>query len=182
MRAIQPVRAASRRVGDPPWLARFRASLAREDLSPATLRGCLYAVRHLLRWHCCLQETPFIPERLAEYDLIAYRQHMIAGGDPAATRSNGAAPPKRTPDPPTSGAAQWVGCCQKVAAAAGKLSPAVGDPDALSCSAVRFDRARQGFRAGRRRATWTIPRGSRCMPLRVVSLVSTLSPSDGEVQ
>ena len=70
---------------DPPWLVQFRASLAREDLSPATLRGYVYDLRHFLRWHQGLQDAPFGPDRLAEYDLIAYRQHMVAAGRRPAT-------------------------------------------------------------------------------------------------
>ena len=64
---------------------RFLASLAREDLSPATLRGYRYDLRHFLRWHWGVTETPFAPDRLAEYDLIAYRQQMIAAGRRPAT-------------------------------------------------------------------------------------------------
>ena len=70
---------------DPAWLAQFRASLGREDLSPATLRGYLYDLRHFLHWYQGLQDGPFGPDRLAEYDLIAYRQHMIAAGRRPAT-------------------------------------------------------------------------------------------------
>jgi site-specific recombinase XerD len=72
-------------VSDPAWLAQFRASLEREDLSPATLRGYLYDLRHFLHWYQGLQDGPFGPDRLAEYDLIAYRQQMIAAGRRPAT-------------------------------------------------------------------------------------------------
>jgi site-specific recombinase XerD len=85
LRAIQATSAAATRSGDPTWLIEFRASLAREDLSPATLRGYLYDLRHFLRWHQSVQDAPFGPERLAEYDLIAYRQQMIAAGRRPAT-------------------------------------------------------------------------------------------------
>ena len=85
MRAIPPTPAAPTLAGDPPWLTQFHASLAREDLSPATLRGYLYDLRHFLRWHHGLGEAPFGPGRLAEYDLIAYRQHMVAAGRRPAT-------------------------------------------------------------------------------------------------
>jgi integrase/recombinase XerC len=72
-------------MSDPAWLAQFRASLVREDLSPATLRGYLYDLRHFLHWYQGLQDGPFGPDRLAEYDLIAYRQQMIAAGRRPAT-------------------------------------------------------------------------------------------------
>ena len=85
MRAIHATPATSAPAADPPWLIEFRASLARADLSPATLRGYLYDLRHFLRWHRGLQDAPFSPERLAEYDLIAYRQHMVAVGRRPAT-------------------------------------------------------------------------------------------------
>ena len=77
--------AARSGASDPAWLAQFRASLAREDLSPATLRGYLYDLRHFLHWYQGLQDGPFGPDRLAEYDLIAYRQQMIAAGRRPAT-------------------------------------------------------------------------------------------------
>jgi len=85
LRAIQTRRAALPGAREPPWLGQFRASLAREDLSAATLRGYLYDLRHFLRWHASLEDTPFSPERLAEHDLIAYRQQMIAAGRHPAT-------------------------------------------------------------------------------------------------
>jgi site-specific recombinase XerD len=56
-----------------------------EDLSPATLRGYRYDLGHFLRWHQGLQGAPFKPEQLAGYDLIAYRQQMIAAGRSPAT-------------------------------------------------------------------------------------------------
>lgn len=58
----------------------FLASLARDDLAPATLRGYRYDLRHFLAWHCTVQDSPFTIEGLAEYELIAYRQHMVAAG------------------------------------------------------------------------------------------------------
>jgi len=70
---------------DPSWLVEFHASLTREDLSSATLRGYLYDLRHFLHWHSGLQDAPFSPNRLAEYDVIAYRQHMVAAGRRPAT-------------------------------------------------------------------------------------------------
>ena len=80
LRAIQAAPGTLPSANDPSWLARFLASLAREDLSPATLRGYRYDLRHFLRWHQGLQDGPFEPGRLAEYDLITYRQEMIAAG------------------------------------------------------------------------------------------------------
>lgn len=85
MRAIQARPGTPPELSDPSWLVRFLASLAREDLSPATLRGYRYDLRHFLRWHWGVTETPFAPDRLAEYDLIAYRQQMIAAGRRPAT-------------------------------------------------------------------------------------------------
>lgn len=63
----------------------FLASLARDDLAPATLRGYRYDLRHFIAWHRTVHDGPFILEALAEYELIAYRQHMIAGGLRPAT-------------------------------------------------------------------------------------------------
>jgi site-specific recombinase XerD len=63
----------------------FLASLAHDDLAPATLRGYRYDLRHFLAWHRTVQDSPFTIERLAEYELIAYRQHMVAAGRRPAT-------------------------------------------------------------------------------------------------
>ena len=63
----------------------FLAELTRADLSPATVRGYRYDLRHFLRWHHGVTEAPFAPQGLAEYDLIAYRQEMIAAGRRPAT-------------------------------------------------------------------------------------------------
>ena len=61
------------------------ASLARDDLAPATLRGYRYDLRHFLAWHRTVQDGAFAIEGLAEYELIAYRQHMVAAGRRPAT-------------------------------------------------------------------------------------------------
>lgn len=66
-------------------MAPFLASLAHDDLAPATLRGYRYDLRHFLVWHSTVEDKPFAVERLAEYELIAYRQHMIAAGRRPAT-------------------------------------------------------------------------------------------------
>jgi site-specific recombinase XerD len=66
-------------------MGRFLTSLSRDDLAPATLRGYRYDLRHFLAWHGTVQHTPFTIEGLAEYELIAYRQHMIAAGHRPAT-------------------------------------------------------------------------------------------------
>jgi site-specific recombinase XerD len=66
-------------------MAPFLASLARDDLAPATLRGYRYDLRHFLTWHRTVQDSAFAIERLAEYELIAYRQHMVAAGRRPAT-------------------------------------------------------------------------------------------------
>jgi len=63
----------------------FLASLAHDDLAPATLRGYRYDLRHFLAWHHTIQDRPFTIEGLAEHELIAYRQHMVAGGRRPAT-------------------------------------------------------------------------------------------------
>ena len=61
-------------------MAPFLASLVRDDLAPATLRGYRYDLRHFLAWHRAVQDSAFALERFAEYELIAYRQHMVAAG------------------------------------------------------------------------------------------------------
>jgi integrase/recombinase XerC len=63
----------------------FLASLAHDDLAPATLRGYRYDLLHFLAWHGTVQNNPFTLEGLAEYELIAYRQHMVAAGRRPAT-------------------------------------------------------------------------------------------------
>ena len=66
-------------------MAPFLASLAHDDLAPATLRGYRYDLRHFLAWHRTVQDSAFTIEGLAEYELIAYRQHMVAAGRRPAT-------------------------------------------------------------------------------------------------
>ena len=61
-------------------MALFLASLARDDLSAATLRGYRYDLRHFLSWHRSIQPSAFSVADLAGYELTAYRQHMVAGG------------------------------------------------------------------------------------------------------
>ncbi len=56
MRAIQ-TSAANADGSD--WMAAFLASLARDDLAPATLRGYRYDLQHFLAWHRSIQDTPF---------------------------------------------------------------------------------------------------------------------------
>ena len=63
----------------------FLASLARDDLASATLRGYRYDLRHFLAWHRTVQDSAFAVEGLAEYELVAYRQHMVAAGRRPAT-------------------------------------------------------------------------------------------------
>ena len=77
LRAIQAAPAQRLPVGDPAWMVPFLDSLAREDLAPATLRGYRYDLRHFLAWHATVQPDAFALDRLAEFELIAYRQHMI---------------------------------------------------------------------------------------------------------
>ena len=66
-------------------MAAFLASLARDDLAPATLRGYRYDLHHFVAWHRTVHDSPFVLEKLAEYELIAYRQHMVASGLRPAT-------------------------------------------------------------------------------------------------
>ena len=66
-------------------MAPFLANLARDDLAPATLRGYRYDLRHFLAWHRTVQDDAFTLDGLAEYELIAYRQHMVAAGRRPAT-------------------------------------------------------------------------------------------------
>ena len=82
LRAIQTAEVIA---AEPGWMASFLASLARDDLAPATLRGYRYDLRHFLAWHQSVQDDAFAIERLAEYELIAYRQHMVAAGRRPAT-------------------------------------------------------------------------------------------------
>ncbi|MGH7122128.1 MAG: tyrosine-type recombinase/integrase [Acetobacteraceae bacterium] len=70
---------------DPPWLTAFLAALTRADLAPATRRGYGYDLRHFLAWRASVQAEDFALERLGEYDLIAYRQHLLAVGRRPAT-------------------------------------------------------------------------------------------------
>jgi site-specific recombinase XerD len=82
---LRAIRAAEAITADPGWLGAFLASLARDDLAPATLRGYRYDLRHFLAWHRSIQDRAFAIEGLAEYELIAYRQHMVAAGRRPAT-------------------------------------------------------------------------------------------------
>jgi site-specific recombinase XerD len=85
LRAIQAAPAEGLSASDPAWMAPFLDSLAREDLAPATLRGYRYDLRHFLVWHATVQPDAFALDRLAEFELIAYRQHMVAAGRRPAT-------------------------------------------------------------------------------------------------
>ena len=70
---------------EPAWMTPFLASLARDDLAAATLRGYRYDLRHFLSWRQTVEDSAFALERLAEFELIAYRQHMVAAGLRPAT-------------------------------------------------------------------------------------------------
>jgi integrase/recombinase XerC len=83
--SLRAIHAAKAIAGEPDWMAPFLASLARDDLAPATLRGYRYDLRHFLAWRRTVQDGAFAIESLAEYDLIAYRQHMVAAGRRPAT-------------------------------------------------------------------------------------------------
>ena len=58
---------------DPAWLSGFRTSLELADLAPATVAGYLKDVRQFLSWHAHEGEFP----ALSEFELIAYRHHLI---------------------------------------------------------------------------------------------------------
>lgn len=68
LREIQP---AARIEGDHPWLTEFVRALAREDLSPLTVRGYARDVELFLQWY-----APHKLEKLTAVDLIHYRQHL----------------------------------------------------------------------------------------------------------
>src|ERR1039458_6643537 len=57
--------------GDHPWRAEFVRALAREDLSPLTLRGYARDVKLFVDWY-----APNKLEKLSTVDLIHYRQHL----------------------------------------------------------------------------------------------------------
>jgi integrase/recombinase XerC len=61
-------------------MAAFLLSLERDDLAPATVRGYRYDLLHFFAWRRTVQEGAFVIQDLAEHDLIAYRQHMVAAG------------------------------------------------------------------------------------------------------
>ena len=65
---------------EPEWMAAFLISLERDDLAPATVRGYRYDLRHFLAWRLTVEDGAFVIGNLAEHDLIAYRQHMVAAG------------------------------------------------------------------------------------------------------
>ena len=78
LRAIHPT--DDNASGEPEWMAAFLLSLERDDLAPATVRGYRYDLLHFLAWRRTVQEGAFVIQDLAEHDLIAYRQHMVAAG------------------------------------------------------------------------------------------------------
>ena len=61
-------------------MAAFLLSLERDDLAPATVRGYRYDLLHFLAWRRTVQAGPFVIQDLAEHDLIAYLQQMVAAG------------------------------------------------------------------------------------------------------
>jgi site-specific recombinase XerD len=81
---LRATRQASRS-DDPGWMSRFIECLRREDVSAATVRGYHYDLRHFLVWHEAVQGGATVIERLTEFDLIAYRQAMIAAGNRPTT-------------------------------------------------------------------------------------------------
>jgi site-specific recombinase XerD len=83
LRAIRTIPASA--AAEPGWMIPFLDSLARADLAPATRRGYRYDLRHFLAWYGAVHDAPFALEHLAEHDLIAYRQHLVAAGRRPAT-------------------------------------------------------------------------------------------------
>lgn len=79
------------RLDDPDWMSCFIAGLQREDLAAATVRGYRYDLRHFLAWHEAVEGAVVVVERLTEFDLIAYRQAMIAAWQPS---DDGEPPPR----------------------------------------------------------------------------------------
>jgi site-specific recombinase XerD len=82
LRAIHTIRLS---VDEPEWMTAFFASLARDDLAPATLRGYRYDLYRFLDWRRGVVEDAFVISDLAEYDLVAWRRHMIAANHRPAT-------------------------------------------------------------------------------------------------
>jgi len=82
---LRAIRAAAAIDPEPDWMVSFVASLARDDLAPATLRGYRYDLRHFLTWHQSIEARPFTLGGLATHDLIAYRHHMVTTGLRPAT-------------------------------------------------------------------------------------------------
>jgi integrase/recombinase XerC len=66
-------------------MSRFVESLRREDRSEATIRGYRYDLRRFVAWQETVHGKTIVVERLTEFDLIAYRQAMIAAGARATT-------------------------------------------------------------------------------------------------
>jgi hypothetical protein len=56
---LRAIHAAEAIAAEPDWMTPFLASLAREDLASATLRGCRYDLRHFLAWHRTVQGSAF---------------------------------------------------------------------------------------------------------------------------
>src|SRR4051812_45095964 len=73
------------RAGDPPWMSRFLDGLRRGDLAAATVRGYRYDLHHFLAWHETVRGVAVAVEHLSEFDLIGYRQAMIAAGNRPVT-------------------------------------------------------------------------------------------------
>jgi site-specific recombinase XerD len=82
LRAIQ----AAPAIGlEPGWMTPFLASLAQDDLAPATLRGYRYDLRQFVAWYQSVHDGAFAIEDLTAHELIAFRQHMVAAGQRPAT-------------------------------------------------------------------------------------------------
>jgi hypothetical protein len=59
------------------WLADFLGQLQRDDLAPATVRGCRYDLRQFLRWFNHAKGPSARFEKLSAIDLINYRQRLL---------------------------------------------------------------------------------------------------------
>ena len=58
---LRAIHTASVDAVEPVWMGPFLASLARDDLAPATLRGYRYDLRHFLAWHRTVQDIDYTP-------------------------------------------------------------------------------------------------------------------------
>src|SRR3954447_13526392 len=81
--------------GEPGWMAPFLASLARDDLAPATLRGYRYDLRHWIirRFDGDLHRG--LPDRDVEPDRVVAEVHLVT---PAVAATNDRETHRRSPE------------------------------------------------------------------------------------